>query len=43
MGNFPKLPYTKTPDGVQQSLFLLLHAVPCLAFLTLAVTQSLFP
>ena len=43
MGNSPSFPYTKTPDGVQQSLFLLCMLYPAWHVLILAVTQSLVP
>ena len=41
MGNSPSFPYTKTPDGVQQSLFLLCMLYPAWHFLILIVTQFL--
>lgn len=41
MGNPPSFPYTKTPDGVQQSLFLLCMLYPAWHFLILIVTQFL--
>ena len=43
MGNPPSFPYTKTPDRVQQSLFLLCMLYPAWHFLILTVTQLLFP